>query len=121
MSKKINQLTAATDAEAINDSYLFPLADPVNGVALKTSVAQAKEIFKVKKLKYVCNGLEGTTLTLSQLAGKDIMLIIRGMSPIYESTDGTPETDEYEWDTVNITLGAATNQLEKFIILYNNL
>ncbi len=58
MSKKINQLTAATDAEATNDSYLFPLADPTNGIALKTSISQAKEVFGVKKTKYIADGTE---------------------------------------------------------------
>jgi hypothetical protein len=120
MSKKINQLTAATDIEAINDSYLFPLADPTNGIALKTSIAQAKEVFGVKKFKYVATGTEGDTLTISQLLGKDILLIIRGMAPIYESDDSTPESDEYTWDQADVVLGAVTNLNEKFIILYRN-
>jgi hypothetical protein len=99
---------------------LFPLADPTNGVALKASIAQAKEIFGTKKIKYTANGTEGTTLTISQLLDKDILIILRGIGPIYEADDLTPDSDEYTWDQADIVLGAATNLNEKFIILYRN-
>jgi hypothetical protein len=120
MSKKINQLDEATDLEAKNDSYLFPLADPITGVALKTSISQAKEVFGTKKIKYTALGTEGTTLTIPQLEGMDVLLILRGIGPIYESEDDSPESDEYTWDQEDIVLGAAVNLNEKFIILYRN-
>jgi len=120
MSKKINQLDSASDAECANDSYLIPLADPTNGIALKMTVSQAKEVYGTKKLKYIATGLEGSTLTLSQLLGKNILAIFRGVGTIYEADDLTPDSDEYIWDQTDIGLGADTNTNEKFLILYRN-
>jgi hypothetical protein len=120
MSKKINQLDPATNLEAINDSYLFPLADPINGLAKKTSVSQAKEVFQSKKFKYIATGTENKTLTIPTLAGKDILIIFRGVGPVYESDNVTPDSDEYKWDQVDITLGADANPNEKFLIIYKN-
>lgn len=120
MSKKINQLDDATDEEALNDSYLFAIADSTNGLAKKMTVSQAKEVYGAKKLKYVATGVEGETLTLSQLLGKDILMITRGAVVIHLSEDETPESDEYYWDQTDIKLGTETNAGEKFTILYRN-
>jgi hypothetical protein len=120
MSKKINQLTAATDEEALNDSYLFAIADPTDGIALKMTVEQAKEVFGTKKLKYVASGEEGLTITIAQLAGKDILSILRSSGPLYEGEGVSPDYDEYKWDSVTIFFGVATNPGEKFLILYRN-
>lgn|ERR1044072_569082 len=122
MSKKINQLDEATDEEALNDSYLLAIADATNGLAKKMTVSQAKEAYGAKRLKYVSTGSEGATLTLSQLLGKDILMITRGMGVIHLSEDITPESDEYYWDQTSITLGTEVNPDggEKFTILYRN-
>jgi hypothetical protein len=117
MSKKINQLDAVTDAEAMNDSYVLAQADPINGVAKKMTVAQAKEVYGVKPTKYTCTGSEGTTLTIPALLGRQILVIGRGIGFIYE-VGSSPESDEYTWDDTVIGLGAATNAGEKFIILH---
>src|SRR5574341_2027313 len=116
MSKKINQLTAATDAQSKNDSYLFALADSINGVALKMTVAQAKEAFGTKSITYTATGTEGTSLTIPTIAGKDILLIGRGIGFIYE-IGSSPASDEFTWNDTVIGLGAATNPNEKFLIL----
>jgi hypothetical protein len=119
MSKKINQLDPATDAETLNDSYLLAIADPTNGIALKMTIAQAKEAYGTKKLPYTATGTEGNTLTISQLDGKDILAIFRGVGVIYE-IGSSPESDEFTWDQTDIVLGANTNLNEKFLILYRN-
>jgi len=117
MSKKIDQLDAATDDEAKNDSYLLAQADPVNGVAKKMTVAQAKEVYGVKRTIYTCTGSEGTSITISELLGRQILVIGRGLGFIYE-VGSSPASDEYTWDDVTIGLGTATSDGEKFIILH---
>jgi hypothetical protein len=120
MSKKINELDAATNPESLNDSYLFAIADPINGIAKKETVAQAKEVFWTKRFKYVGLGTENKTITIPTLAGKDIIAIFRGVGIIYESDLLVPESDEYKWDQADITLGVEVNAGEKFLIIYKN-
>jgi hypothetical protein len=118
MSKKQNQLDAATDAEAKNDSYLLPLADPINGLSKKMTVAQAKEAFGVKKKTYVATGAEGSTLTIPELSGKEVLMIGREMGLIYE-VGASPLSNQFTWDDTDIVLGAPVSGAgEQFIILY---
>lgn len=118
MSKKINQLDAATDAEAKNDSWLDALADPTNGIAKRRTTGQSKEVFSTKKLKYVATGAEGSTLTIPEIAGYDILLIVRESGPIFE-VGTSPDSSEFTWDDTDIVLGAAVGGAgERFLILY---
>lgn len=117
MSRKQNQLDAATDADAKNDSYLLPLADPVNGISKKMTVAQAKEAFGVKREIYTGLGTEGSTITISALLGKQILYIGREMGTIYE-VGSSPASNEYTWDDTDIVLGTDINAGERIIILY---
>lgn len=118
MSKKINQLDAATDAEVANDSYLYAIADPINGLAKKASVSQIKNAYGIKSLRYKATGAEGVTITLPQLESKNILAILRSVGVIYETDEPVAEPDEYIWDGINITLGAEANLNEKFNFLY---
>lgn len=117
MSKKQNQLDPATDTEAKNDSYLLPLADPVNGISKKMTVAQAKEAFGVKREIYTGLGTEGATITIPILLGKQVLMIGREMGIIYE-VGASPASNEYTWDDVSIVLGTDINIGERIIILY---
>lgn len=117
MSKKINQLDPATDAEAKNDSWLDGIADPINGVAKRRTTAQAKEVYGTKAEKYTATGSEGTTITIPALAGRQILLIMRESAPIYE-VGVSPSSSEYTWDDIDIVLGASTNAGERFVILH---
>lgn len=120
MSKKINQLTAATGEETLNDSYLLAIADPTNGIALKMTVAQAKEAYGTKSLKYQASGGEGSTITIPQLAGKSVLAVFRSSGPVYPSDTSTPDYDEFYWDSIVLFFGVATNVGEKFLIIYRN-
>ncbi len=118
MSKKTNQLDPTTDDEAKNDSYLFPLADPVNGLSKKMTVAQAKEAFGVKREIYIATGSEGSTITIPALSGKQILIIGRGIGLIYE-VGSSPASNEFTWDDTDIVLGTEVGGPgEQFIILY---
>lgn len=118
MSKKINQLDAATDIEAKNDSWLDPIADPINGIAKKRTTAQSKEVFTTKKLKYVATGAEGSTLSIPALVGYSILLIMRESGPLFE-VGASPDSSEFTWDDSTIGLGAAVSRAgERFLILY---
>ena len=117
MSRKFDALDALTDAEAKNDSYLLAQADPVNGLAKKMTVAQAKEVYGVKREMYTATGSEGTTITIAALAGRQILLIMRESGPIYE-VGSSPDSSSYTWDDADIVLGAATNAGERFSIFH---
>lgn len=119
MSRKINQLDAITSANAKNDSWVLAQANPTTGVANKLTVAQAKEVFATKSVKYTASGSEGKTLTIPALSGYQILAILRSSGPIYE-IGASPESDEYTWDDTTIGLGADANPGEKFLILYRN-
>lgn len=118
MSKKTNQLDPTTDAEAKNDSYLLPLADPVNGLSKKMTVAQAKEAFGVKSKLYIATGSEGSTLTVTDVQGKQILTILRESGPIFE-VGSAPASNQFTWDDIDIVLGAPVGGAgEQFLILY---
>lgn len=118
MSKKTNQLDPTSDAEAKNDSYLLPLADPVNGLSKKMTVAQAKEAFGVKNKLYIATGSEGSTLTIPEIQGKQILTILRESGPIFE-VGSSPLSNQFTWDDNDIVLGAAVSGPgEQFSILY---
>lgn len=117
MSRKINALDPLTDAQARNDSYLIAQADPVNGIAKRMTVAQAKEVYGVKREQYTATGSEGDTITIAALSGRQILLIVREMSVIHE-VGSSPDSASYTWDDADIVLGAVTNPGERFIILH---
>lgn len=119
MSKRTDQLTALTDNQVAEDSRLFPIADPATGQLSKCTNAQLKKALSTHKKKYVATGSEGSTLTIAELAGKNIIAIIRESGPIFE-TDASPDSVEYIWDGTNISLGNVTGSGERFLILYNN-
>lgn len=70
-------------------------------------------------VKYTATGAEGTTLTISELAGKKILFMTRGNAIIYK-TSSAPASNEFTWNDVIIELGAATNLNEPFLILFRN-
>ncbi len=118
MSRKFNALDPLTSAEAKNDSWLLAQADPIDGIAKKMTVAQAKEVYATKKLKYTATGSEGSLLTIAALAGYDILLILRESGPLYE-VGSSPDSSEFTWDDTTIGLGAAVSGAgERFLILY---
>lgn len=119
MSKKISQLDPASSAEVQSDANIFPIADPITGLAKKATRAQLKTSLSVTSLQYTATGGEGTTLTLSALSGKDILLVIREAGLLFRATSLPMQTSEYTWDDTDIELGAATNPNERFIILYS--
>lgn len=120
MSKKINQLDALTDNQANDSTKLFALADPTTGTAYKVTLSQARDIFATKKYKYVATGSEGTTITISELAGMEILLVVRESGPLFE-VDSSPSSSEFTWDNADIVLGTATNTNERFLIHYRKV
>lgn len=74
---------------------------------------------KVYDKEYFTTGAEGTTLTISDIAGKKILFITREGYTIYKVSNA-PDTEEYIWDDTNIILGRTVNADERFLILYRN-
>jgi len=118
MSKKINQLDPISDAHAKNDSYLLAQADPINGKAEYITVAQAKEVYCAKSYLYVATGAEGNTLTIPQVQGYMILMILRESGPIFQ-VGTAPASNQFTWDDIDIVLGTAVGVAgEQFQILY---
>lgn len=120
MSRKVNQLDPITNAHAKNDSWLIPQCDPITGVSEKMTVSQAKEVYATKSYTYVSDGTEGDTLTITQIQGYMILMIMRESGPIFEK-GSAPGPNEFTWDDTDIVLGTPVNDEtpgEHFLILY---
>jgi hypothetical protein len=117
--RKINVLDAVSDDDAANNTWFTVKCDPGTGVSGKSSVLQEKNAYSTFKKRYSATGSEGTTLTFSELAGKEIMLIMRGPGPIYEvDLPAVPASQEFTFDGTDIGLGVATSAGEPFLIHY---
>jgi hypothetical protein len=116
--KKIIEFAVPTDAQVADSTMLWVIGDPVTGLLYHVTGAQAKRAFGTYKKKYTTNGTEGDTLTISELANKEILLISREGQVMYE-VDEDPDTVEFVFDGTSITLGlAVTAAGERFLILY---
>ena len=117
--RKVNALDPVTDAIAANNTQLIPLADPGTGVSGKMTVAQAKAVFASHKKRYIATGSEGTILTISELAGKEILSVMRGPGPLYPvDLPATPESDEYTFNGTDVGMSIATSAGESFLFIY---
>jgi hypothetical protein len=121
MGKRIDQLTAATDAQVADSTWLHLIGDPATGQMYKCTKEQIKTALSTQKYLYRATGSEGTTLTIPTIEGKNIIVIMRESGPIYE-VDSSPDEVEFTWDGTDITLGMGVNYAnERFLILYNNI
>lgn len=66
---------------------------------------------------YTADGSENKKITISEIQGKKILLIIRENNPIYKVSNN-PDSSEYTWDYSDIHLGVETQTGERFLILY---
>lgn len=119
MGKTTNLLTSLTDDQVDDSTRFVPLANPVSGESGKGTMGQLKTVIGTLKIKYVATGLEGTTLTLTALAQRDVISIAREGATMYEVV-ATPDEVEYIWDGTIITFGLAPREGERFLILYRN-
>lgn len=121
MSKRVDQLTGLTDDQVAEDGRLVPIGDPSTGRLYKGTMTQLKKALSTQKHLYTATGSEGTTITIAALAAKNIIVIFREGSPLYE-TDSSPDEVEFVWDGTDVTLGSAVNYAgERFLFLYNNI
>ena len=119
MGKKINELTPLTNSQVDNNARLLPIADPTSGVAGYGSIAQLKLATSTQRYKHIATGAEGVTITISALANKVIEGIWREGMCLYDVVSA-PDSVEYIWDGIDVTLGLATGAGERFLILYKN-
>lgn len=120
----ITGLTPLTDAQVNDSTRELPLADSGSGIAGSATIAQIKLVAGTQKVKYVTAGTEATTLTIADVAGKSIIAVYREGSVLYEVTTPTvPDSQEFTFDTTNITLGLTVNPAggERFLILFRNI
>jgi hypothetical protein len=121
MSKRIDQLTPATDVQVAMPTWMWCVGDPATGQLYSATTAQLSAMFSgggMSSTKYVAIGSEGTALTIPALSGKTIQSIAREGMVMYQ-VSSSPDTAEFIWDGTDITLGLATNPGERFLILYS--
>lgn len=118
MSKRIDQLTAATDEQVKDPTWLWAVGDPATGQLYKATQAQLRAAYGPNREVYTATGAEGNTITIPDLAGKTIFLILRESGPIYE-VETSPDGVSYVWDGTDIELGMAAGPGERFIILHH--
>lgn len=109
-----------TDAQVDDSTRVLPIANVTSGIANFGSIGQIKKVTSTQRIKYVATGAEGTTLSISALAGRYILGIWREGACLYDVLSA-PDSAEYIWDSTNITLGLATNAGERFLILWKNI
>lgn len=119
MSRKINEFAVPSDADVANNSNLVPVGDAATGKMFQGTVAQAKKAYGTFPYRYTATGSEGTSLVISEIASKDIVLIVRESAVIHE-VFGAPASAEYSWNDTTITLGTPTGPGERFLILYKS-
>jgi len=94
------------------NSFTFPIID--------TNMKYVNDIV------YLATGDEGSTITIPEITGKNILLLVRETFTQFETTafDGY-QTTQYLWSAsddplVNINLGKPVTAGERFLILYRN-
>lgn len=118
--EQFNDLVAGS---VIDFSILQPYDQDV--CAVPTSALPEPGIINTDNMKpiydnaYTATGSEGSTLSIPELVGKKILLIIRGSFPIHKVLS-SPGSSEYTWNDTDINLGAVTVTNERFLILYRN-
>jgi hypothetical protein len=118
MSKKINQLDAASAAEIADTNNLFVIAIASTGLAKKVTRAQMRTAFAVVRTQHTATGSEGDTLTLSALASRNILMVTRESGPIYEAPGVSPNSTEYTWDNTDLVFGTNLIAGERVVILH---
>lgn len=117
MGKKVNQLDPATNDDISNDNRLWSCADPVSGISKKLTSQQVKQVFGTQRFRYLATGSEGTTLTISTLAGRYILDVRREGNALFDTTV-SPDSTEYIWDGTMFTFGVVLGAGERLLILY---
>lgn len=121
MNKLATAFAVPSDAQVADGNKIWVFSDPVTGQLYKPTGAQLKAVNQTFKYKHTAIGTEGVTLTISAVAGKDIIAIFRNGSVLYE-VSSAPDEMEFIWDGTTITLGlGVTGSAERFLILYKTL
>lgn len=98
--------------EIPSDIFDYPNGDDSD--SLSGGVSRA-----VYDLEYLADGTEGLTLSIPVLVGKKVLLVIREGDPLHK-VSSSPDSVEYVWNDVSITLGQAVITPKRFVILYRN-
>jgi hypothetical protein len=80
--------------------------------------ANEEDLQVIFDLSYTGAGTEGSTIADARLAGKKILFIKRGNTPIYKVSN-SPAVNEFTWNGNSILLGSPVNTDEIFLILYS--
>lgn len=97
--------------EVPSDIFNYPdgqESDEVGGVS--------KSVFD---LEYISTGTEGATLSIPEIVGKKVLLIVREGNPLHK-VSSAPDSAEYVWNDVALTMGLAITSVQRFLILYRN-
>lgn len=116
--EKIIDWPALSDAQAEDDTRLVATGIVGTGKLYSGTIAQLKKVFQTRVKNYTGLGSEGSTLTLSELAGRRIVGIWREGTYMYPVVSA-PDSVSYTFDTTSIVFGNAIGLGERFAIHYN--
>jgi hypothetical protein len=85
------------------------------------TVINTDDMKEVYDIAYISDGTEGTTLSIPEIVGKKVILVIRENAPLHKVSI-SPISSEYTWNGTSIVLGVGVNPDggERFLILYRN-
>lgn len=85
------------------------------------SVINTDDMKLVYDVVYNTTGSEGSTLSVPEVVGKKVLLVVRENSPLYK-VSASPASSEYTWNNTSFGLGTPVNpeSSERFLILYRN-
>ena len=121
-----------TEDETENDMFAGCYIDFTIETPFKQNICQVPTAFtdfsstietdmKVYDKIYMTTGTEGSTLTIPELAGKKILLLIREDNVMY-LVSNLPDNTQYTFDGTNIDLGLPVQKAgERFLILYRTI
>lgn len=115
--EKIIDWPALSDAQAEDSTRLIASGVTGTGKLFRMTVGQQKKVYSPQTVYYTADGSEGSTLTISALAGRQILGIWKEGLMLYPVASA-PDSVSYTFDSTNIGLGLATNPGERYGILY---
>lgn len=85
------------------------------------AVINTDDMKLIYDVAYISDGTEDSTLSVPEIVGKKVVLVIRENAPLHK-VSSAPASSEYTWNNTVIGLGTPVNPDggERFLILYRN-
>lgn len=114
MDFSIRMIYRQNVCEVPSDVFYFPDGGS-GGDGSSGSGGDAKPVFD---LEYIADGTQNSTLSIPEIVGMKVLLVVREGNPIHK-VSSAPDPAEYTWDNSVMVLGTSVSRAgERFLILY---